>query len=203
LSSALKKKVPDRLIDPKSVTNIYNITDTIGAVTTGIAPDAKAIITRLRSEAADYKFENGHVVPIDVLVGRWADLAQLYTQHAFMRPYGVESIVVSMDDEKGPQIFKADPAGQYCGYKAVASGIKELEAMNQLEKSFKKKENLYSEMSENETIQMAIATLQNVISSDFKATDLEVGVVSKSRPKFVKLTAEEIEEHLNAISVKD
>jgi len=75
--------------------------------------------------------------------------------------------------------------------------------MNQLEKSFKKKENLYSEMSENETIQMAIATLQNVISSDFKATDLEVGVVSKSRPKFVKLTAEEIEEHLNAISVKD
>ena len=27
----------DRLIDPRSVTNIHNITDTIGAITTGIA----------------------------------------------------------------------------------------------------------------------------------------------------------------------
>ena len=42
-----------------------------------------------------------------------------------------------------------------------------------------------------------------MISSDFKANDLEVAVVSKLRPKFTKLTAEEIEEHLNAISTKD
>jgi len=70
-----EKKVTDRLIDPRSVTNIYNITDTIGCVTTGIAPDAKAIVTRMRMEAAEYKFENGHTVPIDVLVSRWADTA--------------------------------------------------------------------------------------------------------------------------------
>jgi 20S proteasome subunit alpha 1 len=198
-----EKKVTDRLIDPRSVTNIFHITDTIGCVVTGIAPDAKAIISRMRSEAADYKFENGHVVPIDVLVSRWADLAQLYTQHAFMRPYGVETILVSVDDEFGPQIYKADPAGQYCGYKACAAGIKELEAMNQLEKAFKKNEKKHLEMDEKETIQTAIATLQNVISSDFKATDIEVGVVSKSRPKFTKLSAEEIEQHLNSISQKD
>jgi len=58
-------------------------------------------------------------------------------------------------------------------------------------------------MDEKETIQCAIATLQNVISSDFKATDVEVGVVSKSRPKFQKLSVEEIESHLNAIAQKD
>ena len=40
-----------------------------------------------------------------------------------MRPYGVETILVSIDDEKGPQIFKADPAGQYCGYKVIFSII--------------------------------------------------------------------------------
>ena len=90
--------------------------------------------------------------------------------------------------------------------------------MNQLEKQFKKRENLNLELNEAQTIQMAISTLQNVpyylnqifnitseqvISSDFKATDLEVAVVSKSRPKFTKISAEEIEEHLNAISTKD
>ena len=68
----------------------------------------------------------GHVVPIDVLVSRWADLAQLYTQNAFMRPYGVETILVSIDDEKGPQIFKGDPAGQYCGYKVIILFYREL-----------------------------------------------------------------------------
>jgi len=70
-----EKKVTDRLIDPKSVTNIFNVADTIGCVTTGIAPDAKAVVNMLRMESAEYKFENGHTVPIDVLVGRWADRA--------------------------------------------------------------------------------------------------------------------------------
>ena len=34
-----------------------------------------------------------------------------------MRPYGVETILLSIDEEKGPSVFKCDPAGFYCGYK--------------------------------------------------------------------------------------
>ena len=36
-----------------------------------------------------------------------------------MRPYGVETILVSIDEEKGPAVFKCDPAGFYCGYKVL------------------------------------------------------------------------------------
>jgi 20S proteasome subunit alpha 1 len=39
-------------------------------------------------------------------------------------------ILIGPDDERGPQIFKLDPAGYFTGYKATASGQKQTEATN-------------------------------------------------------------------------
>ena len=49
-------------------------------------------------------------------------------------------ILISIDDENGPQVFKTDPAGYYCGYKATSAGVKQLEANSFLEKKIKKKQ---------------------------------------------------------------
>ena len=49
-------------------------------------------------------------------------------------------IVLGYDDEHGPQVFKCDPAGYYCGFKATAAGVKQLEANSFLEKKIKKKQ---------------------------------------------------------------
>jgi 20S proteasome subunit alpha 1 len=45
-------------------------------------------------------------------------------------------------------------------------------------------------------------TLSNVLSLDFKPTDIEIGIVTKDRPRFWKMTETEIEEHLNRIIEK-
>ncbi len=45
-------------------------------------------------------------------------------------------------------------------------------------------------MNEDETVQLAIEALQNVLSFDFKPTDIEVGVASTKDPIFKKLTVE-------------
>ena len=50
--------------------------------------------------------------------------------------------MIGIDDEKGPCVYKTDPAGYYCGYKACSVGSKQTEALSFLEKKFKKKENL-------------------------------------------------------------
>jgi hypothetical protein len=41
-----------------------------------------------------------------------------------------------------------------------------------------------------------------VLSSNFKSTDVEIGVVTKGE-KFRKLTEKEIDEHLNVLATKD
>ena len=54
-------------------------------------------------------------------------------------------ILIAMDDENGAQVYKTDPAGYYCGYKATAAGVKQLEANSFLEKKIKKKQEYTNE----------------------------------------------------------
>ena len=61
-----------------------------------------------------------------------------------MRTMCIDIIIVGVDEEHGPQVFKIDPAGHSMGYKAIAAGAKEQEAVNHLEKAHKKSEGAYS-----------------------------------------------------------
>lgn len=52
-------------------------------------------------------------------------------------------------------------------------------------------------------MQLAITTLSTVLAVDFKASELEVGIVTKDNPDFRTLSVEEIDEHLQRIVEKD
>lgn len=47
-------------------------------------------------------------------------------------------IIIGMDPEMGLQVFKLDPAGYFVGFHATAAGQKQQEAMNHLEKKWKR-----------------------------------------------------------------
>jgi len=192
-----QKKVPDRLIDPTCITSIYRITDTIGCLMLGLLPDVQAQVERLRYEATDFRFNNGYSMPVHVLARRIADICQVYTQEASSRALASIMLLIGFDDEKGAQLYKVDPAGHYLPYKGAAIGKAEQEAMNYLEKRVED----MSSLNEYATIELAISAMQYVLSTDFKGSEIEVGVVTEGK-KFKLLSEDEIEDRLNAIAEK-
>lgn len=194
-----QKKVPDKLLDQTSVSHLFPITKYLGLLATGMTADARSLVQQARNQAAEFRFKWGYEMPVDVLAKWIADKSQIYTQHAYMRPLGVAAMVLGIDEEKGPQLFKCDPAGHFFGHKATSAGLKEQEAINFLEKKMKNEPTF----SYEETVQTAISALQSVLQEDFKATEIEVGIVRTEDPAFRVLTTQEIDEHLTAISERD
>ncbi|XP_039025838.1 proteasome subunit alpha type-6-like [Hibiscus syriacus] len=93
-----------------------------------------------------------------------------------MRPLGIVAMVLGIDEDKGPQLYKCDPAGHFYGHKATSAGLKEQEAINFLEKKMK-----------------------NDPAFTYEET-VQVGLVKADYPVFRALSTEEIDEHLTAIS---
>ncbi|TDL29011.1 N-terminal nucleophile aminohydrolase [Rickenella mellea] len=214
-----QKKIPDKLLDASTVTHLFSITPSIGCVMTGLIADARAQVFRARQEAGDFRYKYGYEINPESLARRMANINQVYTQRAAMRPLGISMILIGIDPEIGPQCYKLDPAGYYVGFHATAAGQKQQEAMNHLEKKWKKLNGgagaddaalAGKSLPRNEVIEMAIEAMTTVHSQDFKANEIEIGIVSdaddepeKTKGLWRVMSEAEVEKHLLAFAEKD
>jgi 20S proteasome subunit alpha 1 len=146
-------------------------------------------------------------MPADVLTKRMANLSQIYTQRAYMRPMGVALTFISYDEEMGPSLLKTDPAGYYFSAKAVSTGPKQSEVATVVERDYKKtlkkdpESKVITKGDWKKLVEYGIITLSNSLSTDFRKNDLEIGIATKDG--FKALTADEIDERLVAIAEQD
>lgn len=199
-----QRKVPDKLLDASTVTHLFSITPTIGCVVTGLIADGRAQVQRCQAEAAEFRYKYGYEISPDLLAKRIANINQVYTQRAAMRPLGISLILIGIDEERGPQIFKLDPAGYYVGFRATATGQKQQESMNHLEKLFKKDEGAIK-LKKDEIVEAAITALSTVCATDYKATEIEIAITSTTEEgsTFRKLSTDEIDGYLQRLGEKD
>lgn len=203
---AIQRPVRDRLMKPDTVASLYTVTDHVGVCTTGRAPDGRAIVQRAREAASEYKYNQGIPMPLSHLAKRLGDKAQVRTQSAGLRPMGVMTTLVGVEqnDDTGvwePKIFSVDPAGWVGGHFAFAAGKKYLEANSFLEK--KMKSTNFDSLSEEEVAIIALETIQHAVDATLRASDLEVGRVTAAKREFEKVSDEQVEKWLTTLAEAD
>ncbi len=93
------------MFEGDSVTRLFKITREIGCVATGLIADSRSLVARARHEASNYAYNHAHSIPIDLLARRVANLAQVATQEAGMRPMACMLTLIGIDEERGgPQV---------------------------------------------------------------------------------------------------
>lgn len=195
---AVQKKVEDKLIDPSTVTHMFRISEHVGACLVGLPPDMHYICRRLRAFSANFEFKNGFEAPVSVLAGSLSEIHQIESQYSGARPTAVSALLFGFEPStQNFVLYKVEPSGFSCGYRAVSCGVKETEAMSALEKKIE------DFPSAKENAEFVLSTLQTVVGIDFEPKEVEVAVMTKDQTSYRLMTHEEVDKILTAVAEKD
>ncbi len=189
------KRLVDRLIIPEAVEKIWKIDTHIGATAAGMVSDARVLIERAQVRAQQNRVTYDSAIDILTIVKDMCDLKQLCTQSGGLRPFGVSTLVVGVD-ETGPVLFETDPAGIYFRYRAKAIGDVEPEI----------EEILYSEYHDDMTIEegfkLAVSALSKVLGKELGAERLDAAYIKSEDKEFKRLTSNQVEKMLKTVRKK-
>ena len=178
-----------RLEEPEYFRKIFQLDEHVGVAIAGLSSDARVLINQARVFCQSNRLLYDEAVDLEVLTQRIGDLAQIYTQNAGVRPFGVSMIIAGVDTS-GCKILTLDPSGSYRGYHATAAGRNGDEANRLLEERYRSGLNLKGAVS------LAIEAVK--VASEGKVTSkiVKVAIIPTDTKAFRGLTEEEIEKYL-------
>jgi len=178
-----------RLEDPVYFRKIFQLDDHVGAAIAGLSSDARVLIGQARLFCQSNRLLYDEAVDIEVLTRRIGDLAQVYTQHAGVRPFGVSMIIAGVDGS-GPRVLTTDPSGSYRGYRATAVGRKSDEANRLLEERYR------GDLTLDEAVALAVEAVAAASEGKVTANVVKAAVIPADTRTFRRLTDQEIQKHL-------
>lgn len=178
-----------RLEDPEYFKKIFQLDEHLGAAIAGLSSDARVLIGQARIYCQSNRLLYDEPVDIEVITRRIGDQAQVYTQHAGVRPFGVSMILAGVD-ETGSRVFSVDPTGSYKGFRATAVGRKSDEANKLLEERYKEGINL------EDAISLAVDAVKIASEGEVTSKIVKVAIVQLDTRAFRRLSEVEVEKYL-------
>ena len=133
---AAEKRRLTPLLDLDGIEKIYRVDDHIGVAFAGMGSDGRILIDQARLIAIRHRLTYGEPATVDYVAKAIADIKQIYTQHAGVRPFGVSLIFGGVNPDGQPRLIKTDPGGQFFSYYGVVIGMGERYATEVLEEYY-------------------------------------------------------------------
>lgn len=186
------KRTVSRLVEAKSIEKIFQIDDHIGAATSGLVADARALIERARIESQINKITYNEPILVGGLAKKICDMKQMYTQNGGVRPFGSALIIggVNGDDAK---LFETDPSGALIEYKATAIGSGVQAAMDVFEERYEE------DLSLKEAIDLGLDALYEATEGRTTEQSVEIAVIEVATQAYRKLSDEEVSKYVEAL----
>ncbi|KAI9329239.1 nucleophile aminohydrolase [Zopfochytrium polystomum] len=130
---AVEKIIQSKLLIPGSNRRIATADTHIGIATAGLLADSRHVVNRTRDEAQQYRDFYKAQIPGKIIAERVAGYTQAYTLYSSVRPFGVSTILGTMD-KTGPGLYVIEPSGVHYGYFGCAVGKGRQVAKTEIEK---------------------------------------------------------------------
>nr|UXY87074.1 26S proteasome IOTA SU [Cryptomonas sp.] len=181
--------------DQYSTPNFFQAGDKIGCLCSGFPGDILMLKNYVNDEVSKYFFKFGHNIPIEYLNKKLSDKNQIHTQYAYTRPLAVKTIIIGVDSDLGPKLYKSDPSGHSSSQLVCAIGEKEEEVNNYVSKKLKYYTS--SNFSQLITITNTILLLQRVLKRDVRTSDFKIVMSTTKMNKIRILDDDEVDVYLS------
>lgn len=193
---AVDKRTTSNLVEATSIEKIFKIDEHIGAATSGLVADARALVERARVEAQINKITYSEPIRVDSLSKKLCDMLQMYTQNGGVRPFGSALIIGGVYDGSC-KLFETDPSGALIEYKATAIGSGRSAAMDIFEDQYK------DDMNLNEAINLALTAINEATEHETTANNVEIAVIKCDEEVYTKLSQEEVQTFIDEVVSKE
>ena len=140
--------------------------------------DLEILVNMARVQAQVHKLTYNEEISVEMLTRKIADIKQIYTSVAGVRPFGVSFLIAGVDDivENGntSRLFMTEPSGSYWGYHAAAIGSGAPSILGSMEEEFKEASDKL-----DDGILFAIKNLSRITEGTLDAQMIEVAVISQ------------------------
>lgn len=193
---AVDKRTTSNLVEATSIEKIFKIDEHIGAATSGLVADARALVERARVEAQINKITYSEPIRVDSLSKKLCDMLQMYTQNGGVRPFGSALIIGGVYDGSC-KLFETDPSGALIEYKATAIGSGRSAAMDIFEDQYK------DDMNLNNAIKLALTAINEATEHETTANNVEIAVIKCDEEVYTKLSQEEVQTFIDEVVSKE